>query len=176
MPRNDPPYAAVQLRLFLVVLPLVTGTAVAAAADRQAIGFFFRWGAFEEHRPRKCFAVAEALPSQRAAAGSASVAVTSWPERGIRSQLHVRLSRKKRPGSAVLLKIDGRSFQLVAAAAEAWAPDRTADRQIVAAMRRGINLNVESRDEQGRSIRDRYALRGAATAIDAALIACARKS
>ena len=46
--------------------------------------------------------------------------------------------------------------------------------QIVAAMRTGLEMLVESRGVTGARIRDRYPLRGAATAIDAAAVACAR--
>lgn len=104
--------------------------------------------------------------------GSASIA--AWPDRTVRPQLHIRLSQKKRPGSAVLLKIGGRSFQLVAGQENAWAPNAAADARIISAMRTGQAMSVETRAEQGGAIRDRYSLRGAATAIDAAIIACAR--
>ena len=73
----------------------------------------------------------------------------------------------------MLLRIDGRSFQLVSGPRDAWAPDRRADAGIVAAMRTGLELVVETRSTAGTLVRDRYALRGAATAIDAAAIACA---
>ena len=40
-------------------------------------------------------------------------------------------------------------------------------------MRTGIELVVETRSTQGLLVRDHYRLRGAATAMDAAAIACA---
>ena len=40
-------------------------------------------------------------------------------------------------------------------------------------MRTGIDLVVETRSIRGLLVRDRYRLRGAATAMDAAAIACA---
>jgi hypothetical protein len=42
-------------------------------------------------------------------------------------------------------------------------------------MRTGLEMTVESRAAAGALIRDSYRLRGAATAIDAAAIACARR-
>ena len=42
-------------------------------------------------------------------------------------------------------------------------------------MRTGLALVVETRSTQGLIVRDLYRLRGAATAIDAAAIACARR-
>jgi cytochrome c len=87
----------------------------------------------------------------------------------------VRLSREKRPGSAVLARIDGRSFQLAGGGRDAWAPDAAADGEIQAAMRTGLDLIVETRSTLGRLVRDHYRLRGAATAIDAAAVACAHR-
>ena len=84
-----------------------------------------------------------------------------------------RLSRAKREGSAVLLRIDDRTFQLRGGGADAWAADPAADAEIVSAMRTGIEMNVETRSASGALVRDSYRLRGAATAIDAAAIACA---
>ena len=71
--------------------------------------------------------------------------VGHWPARGGGGQLHFRLSREKRPGSAVLLRIDERSFQLVGGGRDAWAPDARADAEIVAAMRTGLEMRVETR-------------------------------
>ena len=73
----------------------------------------------------------------------------------------------------MLARIDGRSFQLVGGGRDAWAADAGADAEIQAAMRTGIELVVETRSSQGLLVRDHYRLRGAATAMDAAAIACA---
>src|SRR5690606_5725615 len=82
-------------------------------------------------------------------------------------------SREKREGSAVLLRIDGRVFQLIGAGRDAWAPDAAADAQIRDAMRTGVDMVVETRTARGALARDLYRLRRAATAMDAAAIACA---
>ena len=86
-----------------------------------------------------------------------------------------RLSRQKRPGSAVLLRIDDRTFQLAGGGINAWAPNVRADAEIVRAIRTGVSMRVETRSSRGTLVRDFYQLRGAATAIDAAAIACARR-
>ena len=54
----------------------------------------------------------------------------------------------------------------------AWAPDGRADEALMRAMRTGINLTVETRAANGARFRDVYQLRGAASAIDAAALAC----
>lgn len=158
--------------IFLLSLPVVTA---ATAAERRPVGIFFRWGAFEETEPRRCFAITEPVAGPRAGEWRPYASVGYWPDRGRLGQVHVRLSRAKRKGSAILLQVDGRSFQLVGGGADAWAPDARADAAIVAAMRAGAAMSVETRAQNGALIRDRYALKGAPSAIDAAAVACARR-
>jgi hypothetical protein len=147
-----------------------------AAAQRLSLGIFSQWGAFRDEQPPRCFAIAQPTRSPKAEGWQPFASVASWPARQVRGQVHFRLSRQKRPGSAVLLRIDDRTFQLVGGGADACAPNARADAEIVAAMRSGVNMTVETRSERGLRVRDYYQLRGAATAIDAAAIACARAS
>ena len=100
--------------------------------------------------------------------------VATWPGRNVRSQLHVRLRKAKLPGAPIMLRIGDRRFPLVGGGGDAWAPDARADAAIVAAMRSGGNMSISTRDAKGRAFSDVYPLKGAATAIDAATLECAR--
>jgi hypothetical protein len=153
--------------LFLFLL-----MAAPAAAQQQSLGIFGTWGAFRD--PDRCYAITQPYRAPAAEGWQPFVAVGHWPTRRLGGQVHVRLSREKRAGSAVLLRIDGQTFQLRGGGRDAWAPDNRADAQIVAAMRTGVELTVETRSVRGQLVRDQYRLRGAATAIDAAALACAR--
>jgi hypothetical protein len=155
--------------IFFLILLGLTGPAV---AQRQSLGIFQTWGAFRE--PGRCYAIAEPYRAPRPEAWRPFASIGYWPGRGVRSQVHFRLSREKRPGSAVLLRIDDLTFQLQGGGNNAWAPDRRADADIVTAMRTGLEMAVETRSSRGAFVRDSYRLRGAATAIDAAAIACVR--
>jgi hypothetical protein len=155
------------------VFPLFfIGLAVPAEAQQQSIGIFGTWGAFRE--AGRCYAIAEPHQSPRPGDGRGFASVGYWPARAVRGQAFFRLSRTKREGSAVLLRIDDRTFQLRGGGGAAWPADPAADAEIVAAMRTGIEMSVETRSSRGAFVRDGYRLRGAATAIDAAAIACAR--
>jgi hypothetical protein len=156
--------------VFLLVLLTL---AAPVAAQRQGVGIYSNWGAFLEQRPRRCFAIAQPSRSPRSRDWKPFATISFWPERSVRGQVHFRLSRVKREGSAVLLKIDGRPFQLMAGGRDAWGPDARGDAEIISAMRGGIEMVVETRSERGALVRDHYQLRGAATAIDAAALACA---
>ena len=138
---------------------------------RETIGVYGGWGAFSDDSPRRCFAIAQPVdPAQRA--GFLSVA--AWPGQNIRGQLHVRLSRPRAGTARVTLSIGERRFDLVAGDTDAWAPDARTDAAIVAAMRSSRSLSVEAVGRGGAPFADTYALSGAATAIDAAALACRR--
>ena len=153
------------------LMPLALLLIAAAPADRAAIAVFGDWGAFREDRPARCFALAEPLPGTLGY-GHANVAVTSWPARRIRAQLSVRLSRGHRAGARTTLTIGDSGFQLVSDGATVWASDRRQDAAIVAAMRSGSSMSVATVSPEGRAYADVYRLRGAASAIDAAMLAC----
>lgn len=155
---------------FVLAAALLSATPALAASE--ALGTFFEWGAFRAAGPDRCYAIAEPYRSPRPEEIKPHASIGSWPARGVRGQLHVRLSREKRPESAILLRIDDRTWQLVGGGRDAWAPDRAADAAIVAAMRTGVEMTIETRSTAGALIRDHYRLRGAATAIDAAAIDC----
>jgi hypothetical protein len=153
-----------------IVLSFLT-LAVPAGAQQQSLGIFGLWGAFSQET--RCYAISRPQQPARPAATPGYASVGWWPAQGVKGQVHFRFGQPKRPGSAVLLRIDDRTFQLIGGGTDAWAPDSKADAEIVAAMRTGLDMSVETRSERGALIRDVYRLRGAATALDAAAIACA---
>ena len=155
-------------------LLIFLAVAAPAAAQTTATGIYGQWGSFERKAPRGCYAIAAPHRVRRDRGWKPFAAVAYWPERRVRAQVHFRLSREKRPGSAVLLRIDDRTFQLIAGKVDAWAADAAADAEIVAAIRAGVEMRVETRTASGFLVRDSYSLRGAATAIDAAAITCSR--
>lgn len=156
----------------ILFLFFLLGLSSEAVAQRQSLGIFQLWGAFKE--TGRCYAIAEPYRSPRPDGWKPFASIGYWPQRRVRSQVHFRLSRQKRPGSAVILRIDEDTFQLLAGGRNAWAPDGQADADITNAMRTGIEMTIETRAVNGNLVRDSYRLRGAATAIDAAAIACAR--
>ena len=148
---------------------ILVAIAAPAGAEPRSLGAYGGWAAFRDGA--RCYAISEPVQASGGGEAQAFAAVGIWPGRG--AQVNIRLSREKRAGSAVLLRIDGRLFQLAAGARDAWAPDASADAEIQAAMRTGVDLAVETRAIDGLLVRDLYQLRGAATAMDAAAIACA---
>lgn len=150
------------------------------AQARDSLGVFESWGAFRDPSVPRCYAIAEPVRKHRDSAWPAYASIGSWPRQNVRGQIHFRLSRArapddpKTPSNRVTLSIGDQRFALVAGAADAWAADRRADAAIVAAIRSGTSMSVQGRAANGRAFVDVYALRGAATAIDAAALGCAR--
>jgi hypothetical protein len=144
-----------------------------AHAEREALGIWSAWGAFRTRSPLHCWAVAEPVGPRGSARPFASIA--RWPAEGGGGQLHLRLSRVRAARARVTLSIGERRFDLVAGAQDAWAPDARTDQAVVAAIRDGRSMSVESVAATGQPFADTYALKGAATAIDAAALGCIRR-
>jgi hypothetical protein len=142
----------------------------APASARRSLGTFDGWGAFRDETPLRCYAIAQPV---RSAGGTvrAFASVSNWPSAGVRGQIHIRFSREVPQGAQVSLVIDDRRFALVAGGVDAWAPDAANDAGIVARMRNARSFTVEVRGRFSES----YVLKGAATAIDAAALGCARR-
>ena len=143
------------------------------AQMQQSLGIFGSWGAFREDA--RCYAIARPEGGTRDREGKAFASIGYWPGRGARGQIYFKLSQPKRPASALLLRIDDRTFELSGGGDNAWAPNPEADAEIVAAMRTGLEMTVQTRAPTGSAVRNFYRLRGAATAIDAAAVGCARR-
>jgi hypothetical protein len=144
----------------------------APAGARDTIGVYRSWGAFRDTVPARCYAIARPVTAGGRSTGWASVA--TWPGRGLRASLHVRLSRPRDLSAPVTLTVGERRFNLAANGLDAWATDGPSDRAIVTAIRSGRSMSVEAVGAGGRPFADVYLLAGAATAIDAAALGCVR--
>lgn len=143
-------------------------------AAKDSLGIFNSWGAFREAEVSRCYAIAESEEITGKAERKSYVSVGFWPERGVRAQFHVRLSRDRSTNSRVMVGVGGRRFQLTANRSDGWSQDKRMDVAIIAAMRSANSMTIESTGRDGRPIIDAYLLRGAATAIDAAALGCSR--
>ncbi|TPG13599.1 invasion associated locus B family protein [Sphingomonas oligophenolica] len=148
---------------------LLLGLATASSA-RDTIGVYRRWGAFRDAAPPRCFAIAQPIAAGGHSGGFASVA--TWPGKGLRNSLSIRLSRTRDRSAGVTLTVGERRFDLVANSRDAFAPDLASDRALVAALRSGRSMSIEGVADGGHPFADVYSLSGAATAIDAAALAC----
>lgn len=156
------------------LLLLVATPGIALAAPRTALGIFDGWGAFRDPATPRCYAIAAPAATIGRAQVKAYASVGYWPRSRIRGQFYVRLSKPRRAETELRLTIGSRRFILAGNGVHGWASDARMDAAIVAAMRSAPSMSVESSSTTGGAIADTYRLRGAATAIDAAALGCAR--
>lgn len=147
---------AVMITAALIATPL---------AARESLGVYDGWGAFKDASPLRCYAIAKAIGDK---GGYATIA--NWPARGLRGAVHVVLSREVTGTGTVRMVVGGKRFELVAKGRNAWAANAQGDAAIIAAIRSAARMSVSAN-----GFTDRYALAGAATAIDAATVGCAKR-
>jgi hypothetical protein len=152
------------LALVLLAAPL---------SARESLGVYDGWAAFRDANPARCYAIAKA---QGTLPAPAYATISNWPQRRVRGAVHFVLSRDVAEKAAVRLAVGGKRFGLVAKGRNAWAKDARDDAAIIAALRSAARMSVSARSAKGAAFTDRYALAGAATAIDAATVGCARRS
>lgn len=152
----------------LALALLMLATPVAA---RDSLGVYDGWAAFKDAKPLRCYAIAKAQGSPPA---PAYATISTWPDRKVRGALHLMLSREVAQKAPVRLVIGANRFTLVAKGRNAWAKDARDDAAIIAALRSASRMSVSASSTKGSRFTDRYALAGAATAMDAATVACAK--
>jgi hypothetical protein len=152
---------------FCLVLAIIATPLLA----KSQLGAWQNWAAFKDPETPRCYAIG--APEDAVSKGG-YVSVGFWPKRGVGHQVYVRLSRERSSNGGITLSAGGRRFRLNTKGNGGWAKDRAMDMAIIAAIRSAQSLSVESIGRNGGTIVDAYALRGAASAIDAAALECAK--
>ena len=155
---------------------LLAAALFAPLAAKDSLGVFSGWAAFRDAATPRCYAIAKPEPTERENDQPPYASIGSWPESGVRNQLHIRLSRPAARNATITLRVGRRSFRLTGDGGDAWARDAAMDAAIVAAIRSADRMTVRSIGTNGRRFTDSYSLAGAATAIDAATLACSRRA
>lgn len=161
--------AAVKAALFLVAL------AVAAPGAARGDILFAGGGWAAIDRGQSCEAATRALAAARKDRPPALARFAFTPDRRRWGEFSARLSRQPRSGSSVMLQIGPQRFLLFTRGISAWSRGGLQEQALIAAVRGTGAMRIEGRDAAGRRFADRYALAGAATAIDAAAARCAGK-
>jgi hypothetical protein len=155
---------------WLPILLLLT-TASSRGAIVYAAG---SWAAID--RGSQCEALSRSVKIAAKGKVQALAGFTFTADRRHWGEFHARLSRMPRANASVMLKVGDQPFLLVARGNDAWSSGPLQDQAIIAAMREGGWITVESRDGAGRRFADPYNPNGAPTAIDAAAARCAGKA
>ena len=150
-----------------VPLSLLLLAAGPAAAAPEPLGRFATWGAFRAGG--LCYAMSE--PARRQRVPGPYVTITTEPKWRRFRELHVRLPR---PAKTAQVLIGDATFPLLVQGLDAWPVRPTDGARIAARLRKDATMRVEHHTIGGRYRTDYYPAAGAASAIDAADIACLR--
>ena len=162
------------MRMIWTAAIIGLGAAALPAMAAESLGVFETWGAFRDAPQHRCYAIAEPETRYQKIDARPFASVATWPRSRVRGQVHFRLRPLAAPAAQPRLSIGGRRFEMVGSGLNVWAANRAMDATIIAAMRSAETMSVSVRSARGDTITDRYRLRGAATAIDAASLGCAR--
>lgn len=167
------PFPRAHASLLVMAIAAAAGISGMALA-RDSLGIFGEWGAFRDPATPRCYAIAKALPSTLSRDYQPYATVGTWPKRKLRNQVHFRMSRKMAADPRLSLRIGGKSFALTGGGGDAWAADDRMNAAITAAMRSAPTMTASASDAQGKRFSNTWRLQGAASAMDAAAIGCAR--
>jgi len=162
---------ALTLALAAAAAAAALALAPTASPARDLLGVFSTWAAFRDPAVPRCYAIAQPLNAPK---GTAWADIGDWPHKNLRGQVHIRLPRALAPNSPVTLTIAGQHLRLTTSGSDAWAADPRMDAAITAALRSAPGMTVTARSAEGRAFSVIWPADGAATAMDAALVGCAK--
>ncbi|WOE74499.1 hypothetical protein [Alterisphingorhabdus coralli] len=163
------------MRRSLAIATLTASAIATPVIAKDSLGVFESWGAFRDADISRCYAIAKPAQINGRPRYNAYASIGWWPKRQVRAQVHFRLSRPAADGGEISLMVGNRRFTLTGGNGDAWAKTKKDDAAIIAAIRSARSMSIRARSKKGGRITDRYTLPGAATAMDAAALACARR-
>lgn len=158
---------------------LVALAAPAGAQGIQRLGDYDAWSAFRFTENGKVACYMSSVPNKATGKykkrGDIFAIVAHWPSEDRRDEFSIVAGYKYKPDSRVKVTIDGTEFRLFTEEDGAWAPDKKADRALVAAMIKGRSMVVKGTSSRGTRTTDTYALGGFTKAYKAISEACPKK-
>ncbi|WP_336986202.1 invasion associated locus B family protein [Altererythrobacter aquiaggeris] len=155
-------------------MAIVAALIPAPVLAKDSLGVFDDWATFRDPAPSRCYAIARSKSDASLGKFKPFASIGNWPGRNVRGQVHFRLSREIDSARPISLIIGEKTFVMTGGGANVWGRDKKMDAAIVAAMRSASRMNVRATDSNGRRFANAFSLKGAATAIDAASVGCAR--
>lgn len=162
------------MRRLVAVMALLGVMMPTSSIARDSLGVFGEWGAFRDPETPRCYAIAKAAPSSLQRDHDPFASIGTWPARKVRGQVHFRVSRTLDSERPIRLRIGEKDFSLKGSGPNAWAENSAADSAIVASIRAAGSMTISASDSRGRRFSNTYDLNGAATAMDAATVGCAK--
>ena len=154
-------------------------SAPAAAQDPRLIDTFGSWSAFvrTEAGKKVCYmgSVPEKEKGKYQRRGDTFVLVTHRPAEKRFDVVSVEAGYTYKEGAEVTVLIGGQGYPMFTSGGVAWARDAKADRALVGAMKRGLEMVVKGTSSRGTLTEDTYSLTGYTAAHAAIAKACGVK-
>ena len=140
------------------------------------INNFDDWSAFvvNEKGAKVCYAgsAPKAQEGDYTKRGKTYVLVTQRPAEKRVDEVSVTAGYVYKENAKVTIDVDGTEFELFTDGENAWAWDKTRDRQIVDIMKKGLKMVVKGTSSRGTETTDTYSLKGFTAAMSAVNEAC----
>jgi invasion protein IalB len=166
----------------LIVLLSIAATRSVQAQDEgappvpQFVGSHRDWNVykFRDDAETICYMASEPKKQEGnyTRRGNPAVLVTRRPGARVLYEVSVQPGYSYLDGSEVEIQIDQRKFQLFTRGEHAWARREEDDRNLISAMRRGVNMTVRGTSTRSTYSLDTYSLLGFTAAYDAMEDAC----
>ncbi|MEO0411715.1 MAG: invasion associated locus B family protein [Pseudomonadota bacterium] len=171
------------LQRFAVLVALCLASSAAAQDDndlkREHLGDYRDWSTFRDQPasgPAVCYMISQ--PSKPASLPDevqrrpAFIMVSHWPDRQEFGVVRLNSGFDYRRGAAVLLSVDGRTFELYGDGQDGWTFGLDDDQKIVAAMKRGTKAEISAKAARGFDATDVFSLQGFTAAYGKISKAC----
>ena len=175
------PSATLGPLLILLLCIGATGAALAQDGDQKApvpqfIGSHRDWNVykFQDGEETICYMASEPKKQEGnyTRRGDPAVLVTRRPGPRPLVEVSVQPGYTYQDGSDVEIQIDRRKFLLFTRGEHAWTPREEDDRNLIDAMKRGVNMTVRGTSTLSTYSLDTYSLLGFTAAHDAMIEAC----
>lgn len=159
-------------------LGLLAGT-VAPVEAAKPLGAFKDWAAHTDGKAKSkiCWIYSEPQKDEGKykKRGRIYALVTHRPGEKVTNQVQFTAGYTFKKGSAVVVRIGPKKFELFTNADSAWARNVKDDAALVAAMRAGKSMIVTGQSSRGTKTKDTYSLSGSSAALKAINKACGVK-
>lgn len=162
-----------------MLLTISSASAQQSAVKRDHLGDYKDWSTFKDQPSDGapvCYMISQpkqpAVLPKGAERGSAFVMISHWPDRQEFGVIRLNSGYDYRRGAAVLLSVDGRTYELYGDGQDAWTFGLDDDAKIIASMKRGLKAEVSSKAARGFDATDVFSLQGFTAAYNRISSAC----
>lgn len=167
------------LALAAMFIPAAALAPVQAEDAGTPLGSFANWAAYAYSGKdgKVCYVISKPVKSDPATARRDPVyfLITHRPKQGVRNEISVIIGYPFKKDSTAKLTAGAASFSLFTSGDGAWAENATADRQIIAALKKAKAMQLKGTSARGTATTDDFSLDGLSPALDKIDAACPAK-